>query len=176
VSAATLKRAHAVHPISAVQTEYSLWTRNPEIAVLEACREIGAAFVAFSPLARGFLGGELRDVATLDTKDLRRSMPRFEPANYAINLQRLAGFEAIAAERGCTPAQLALAWLLARGEHVVVIPGTTKIAHLRDNAGAAGLVLDADTMSRLDALINRDTIVGGRYDAAAQAGVDTEEF
>ena len=176
VSAATLRRAHAVHPIAAVQTEYSLWTRNPEIAVLDACREIGAAFVAFSPLARGYLGGELRDVTTLDAKDLRRSMPRFEPSNYAANLQRLAGFEALAAERGCTPAQLALAWVLTRGEHVVAIPGTTKIAHLRDNAGAADVELDAATMARLDMLINRHTIVGNRYDAAAQAGVDTEEF
>ena len=176
VSAATLRRAHAVHPIAAVQTEYSLWTRNPEIAVLEACREIGAAFVAFSPLARGYLGGKLRDVATLDAKDLRRSMPRFEPTSYAANLQPLAGFEALAAERGCTPAQLALAWVLARGEHVVAIPGTTKLTHLRDNAAAAQVELDAATMARLDALINRDSIVGGRYDAAAQAGVDTEEF
>ena len=176
VSAATLRRAHAVHPIAAVQTEYSLWTRNPEIAVLDACREIGAAFVAFSPLARGYLGGELRDVTTLDAKDLRRSMPRFEPSNYAANLQRLAGFEALAAERGCTPAQLALAWVLTRGEHVVAIPGTTRIAHLRDNAGAADVELDAATMARLDMLINRHTIVGNRYDAAAQAGVDTEEF
>jgi aryl-alcohol dehydrogenase-like predicted oxidoreductase len=176
VSAATLKRAHAVHPIAALQTEYSLWTRNPEIAVLDACREIGAAFVAFSPLARGYLGGELRDVATLDAKDLRRSMPRFAPAAYAANLQCLPGFEALAAKRGCTPAQLALAWVLARGEHVVAIPGTTRIDHLRDNVGAAAIALDAATMTALDALINRDTIVGGRYDAAAQAGVDTEEF
>jgi aryl-alcohol dehydrogenase-like predicted oxidoreductase len=176
VSAATLRRAHAVHPIAALQTEYSLWTRNPEIAVLEACREIGAAFVAFSPLARGYLGGELRDVATLDPKDLRRTMPRFEPANYAANLKPLDGFTALAAQRGCTPAQLALAWVLSRGEHVLAIPGTTKIAHLRDNLGAADLALDATILAQLDALINRQTIVGGRYDAAAQAGVDTEEF
>lgn len=176
VSAATLKRAHAVHPIAALQTEYSLWTRNPEIAVLEACREIGAAFVAFSPLARGYLGGELRDPATLEATDMRRSMPRFEPANYAVNLKPLAGFTALAAQRGITPAQLALAWVLSRGEHVMAIPGTTKIAHLRDNLGAADLALDADTLAQLDALINRHSIVGGRYDAAAQAGVDTEEF
>lgn len=176
VSAATLKRAHAVHPIAALQTEYSLWTRNPEIAVLEACREIGAALVAFSPLARGYLGGELRDPATLEATDMRRSMPRFEPANYAVNLKPLAGFTALAAQRGITPAQLALAWVLSRGEHVLAIPGTTKITHLRDNLGAAGLALDADTLAQLDALINRHSIVGGRYDAAAQAGVDTEEF
>jgi aryl-alcohol dehydrogenase-like predicted oxidoreductase len=176
VSADTLKRAHAVHPIAALQTEYSLWTRNPEIAVLEACREIGAAFVAFSPVARGFLGGELRDVSTLEAKDLRRSMPRFEPANYAANLKLLDGFVAIAAELQCTPAQLALAWVLSRGEHVLAIPGTTKSAHLRDNAAAADIGLAASTLARLDALINQRTVVGGRYDAAAQAGVDTEEF
>jgi len=176
VSAATIRKAQAVHPITAVQTEYSLWTRNPEIAVLEACREIGAAFVAFSPLARGYLGGELRDVATLEARDLRRTMPRFEPANYAANLKPLDGFTALAAQRGITPAQLALAWVLSRGEHVLVIPGTTKIAHLRDNLGAADLALDAAILAQLDALINRHSIVGGRYDAAAQAGVDTEEF
>ena len=176
VSAATLKRAHAVHPIAALQTEYSLWTRNPEIAVLEACREIGAAFVAFSPLARGYLGAELRDPSTLDATDMRRTMPRFEAANYATNLKPLAGFTALAAQRGVTPAQLALAWVVSRGEHVLAIPGTTKIAHLRDNLGAADVVLDAATVAQLDALINRHNIVGGRYDAAAQAGVDTEEF
>ena len=176
VSAATLRRAHAVHPITAVQTEYSLWSRNPEIAVLDACREIGAAFVAFSPLARGFLGGELRDVATLEAKDLRRGMPRFQPENYAANLKLLDGYTAIAADVGCTPAQLALGWLLARGEHVVPIPGTTRIAHLEDNVGAARVRLDAGVIARLDALINQRTVVGPRYDAAAQAGVDTEEF
>ena len=176
VSAATLRRAHAVHPIAAVQTEYSLWTRNPEIAVLEACREIGAAFVAFSPLARAFLTGALRDPSTLDAKDLRRQMPRFEATNYAANLRLLDAYGAIAQEVGCTPAQLALAWLLARGDHIVPIPGTTRSAHLRENLGAATVALDAATLARLDALINRATVRGARYDAAAQAGVDTEEF
>lgn len=176
VSAATLRRAHAVHPIVALQTEYSLWTRNPEIAVLEACREIGAAFVAFSPLGRGFLAGTLRDVATLEPKDLRRNLPRFEPATYAKNLALLDGCAAIAREVGATPAQLALAWLLARGEHVIPIPGTTSPAHLRENLGAADLALDAAAVARLDALINQRTVQGARYDAAAQAGVDTEEF
>ncbi|MFT3663534.1 aldo/keto reductase [Piscinibacter sp.] len=176
VSAATLRRAHAVHPIAAVQTEYSLWTRNPEIAVLQACREIGAAFVAFSPLARGFLGGELRDPSTLEASDLRRTMPRFAPANYAANLKLLDGFTAIARGLQCTPAQLALAWVLARGDHVLAVPGTTRIAHLRDNAGAAEIGLSASTLAQLDALINQRTVAGPRYDAATQAGVDTEEF
>lgn len=137
VSAQTLRRAHAVHPIAALQTEYSLWTRNPEIAVLEACRVLGTAFVAFSPLARGFLCGELADVSALDGKDIRRGMPRFFPDNYAANLQLLPAYRAVADELGCTPAQLALAWVLARGEHVLAIPGTTSLAHLRDNLGGA---------------------------------------
>lgn len=176
VSAATIRRAHAVHPIAAVQTEYSLWTRNPEIAVLDTCREIGAAFVAFSPLGRAFLTGALRDVSALEPKDLRRNMPRFEPAAYAKNLALLSGYGAIAKQLGATPAQLAIAWLLARGEHVIPIPGTTNPAHLHENLGAADLVLDAATVAQLDALINRHTVQGPRYDAASQAGVDTEEF
>ena len=176
VSAATLRRAHAVHPITAVQTEYSLWTRNPEIAVLDACRDIGAAFVAFSPLARGFLTGTLRDVSTLGERDIRRSMPRFEPANYAANLKLLDGVADIAADLKCTLSQLALAWLLTKAEHIIPIPGTRSLAHLQDDLGAANVVLDAATMQRLDALINQRTVVGPRYDAAAQAGVDTEEF
>lgn len=177
VSAATLKRAHAVHPIAALQTEYSLWTRNPEIAVLEACREIGAAFVAFSPLARGFLSGRLRDVTAFDAKDIRRSMPRFEPANYAANLRLLdGGFGALAAEAGCTPAQLALAWVLSRGEHVVAIPGTTSLAHLEEDLGAAGVALGGPLLAKLDALINQRTVSGHRYGAQARGEVDTEEF
>jgi len=176
VSAATLRRAHAVHPITAVQTEYSLWTRNPEIAVLDACRDIGAAFVAFSPLARGFLTGTLRDVSTLGERDIRRSMPRFEPANYAANLKLLDGVADIAADLKCTLSQLALAWLLTKAEHIIPIPGTRSLAHLQDDLGAADVALDAATMRRLEALINHQTVVGARYDAAAQAGVDTEEF
>jgi len=176
VSAATVKRAHAVHPIAAVQTEYSLWTRNPEIAVLDTCREIGAAFVAFSPLARGYLTGTLRDVSGFAANDIRRDMPRFEPLNYAANLRLLDGYRAIAAEVGCTPAQLALAWVLARGDHVIAIPGTRDRAHLRENLGGAAPVLSADVISRLDGLINESTVAGARYSPAAQAGVDTERF
>lgn len=176
VSAATLRRAHAVHPIAALQTEYSLWTRNPEIAVLQACRELGTAFVAFSPLARGFLPGTLRDVSTFDAKDIRRAMPRFAPEAYAANLKLADGLAALAAEAGCTPAQLALAWLLAQGEHIVPIPGTTSIAHLDDDLGAAELTLPASVLARAGTLINRDTVLGPRYNAATQAEIDTEEF
>ena len=176
VSAATLRRAHAVHPIAAVQTEYSLWTRNPEIAVLDACRELGATLVAFSPLARGFLPGTLRDVLAFDAKDIRRAMPRFAPSNYAENLVLLDGVAEVAHEAGCTLAQLALAWLLHRGEHILPIPGTTSIAHLEENLGAAQVMLTTAQMQRLDTLIHHDTVRGARYNAATQTEIDTEEF
>lgn len=176
VSAQTLRRAHAVHPITAVQTEYSLWTRNAEIAVLDACKQIGAAFVAFSPLARGFLTGTLRDVSTLLPKDIRRGMPRFSPELYPVNLRLLVEYTRIAHEVGCTPAQLALAWVLSRGEHVLPIPGTTQVGHLEENLGAANVKLSPEIIVRLDALINQRTVTGPRYNAATQADVDTEEF
>ncbi|HSW04560.1 aldo/keto reductase [Aquabacterium sp.] len=176
VSAATLRRAHAEHAIAAVQTEYSLWTRNPEIAVLQACREIGAAFVAFSPLARGYLSGRLLDVASFDAKDIRRAMPRFAPEAYATNLRLLDGYRAIADQAGCTMAQLALAWLLSRGEHVIPIPGTTRESHLAEDLGAEAVRLTPQTLSALDALINEGTVTGPRYNEAGQADVDTEQF
>ncbi len=176
VSAATLRKAHAVHPIAALQTEYSLWTRNPEIAVLQACRELGTTFVAFSPLARAYLTGTLRDVAGFDAKDIRRSMPRFEPAHYAANLRLLPDHEALAREAGCTPAQLALAWLLQRGPGVIPIPGTTSRAHLAENLGAAGVTLAPALVQRLDALFAPEAIAGNRYGAQSQTEVDTETF
>ena len=176
VSAATLHRAHAVHPVAAVQTEYSLWTRNPEIAVLDACRELGAAFVAFSPLARGFLCGELVDVGALHEKDIRRAMPRFAPEAYAANLKLLDGYRRIARDAGCTPAQLALAWLLHQGGHIVPIPGTTSVEHLLDDLGAANMRLHAAVIERLNVLINELTVVGQRYSAQSANEVDTEAF
>lgn len=176
VSADTLRRAHAVHPIAALQTEYSLWTRNPEIAVLQACRDLGTAFVAFSPLGRGFLTGTLRDVATLAAKDIRRAMPRFEPANYAANLPLLKPLQALADEAGCTPAQLALAWLLAQGEHIIAIPGTTQLHHLREDLHAAHIQIDADILRRAGEAINQHTVTAPRYAAATQTEIDTEEF
>jgi len=175
VSAATLRRAHAVHPVTALQTEYSLWTRNPEIAVLDACRELGVAFVAFSPVARGFLCGEL-DVNAFDAKDIRRSMPRFAPDQYAANRRLLPGYQAIAQEVGCTPSQLAIAWLLHRGDDILPIPGTTSVEHLQEDLGAASVRLNADVMARLDALINQHTVQGDRYNAQANSEVDTEVF
>lgn len=176
VSAATIRKAHAVHPVAAVQTEYSLWTRNPEIAVLDACRELGITFVAFSPVARGFLCDALHDVTGLDAKDIRRSMPRFDPEHYARNLRLLDGYKALAREAGCTPAQLALAWLLHQREDIVPIPGTTSVDHLREDLAAADVKLAPDLLARLDAHINQRTVSGHRYGAQARGEVDTEEF
>jgi aryl-alcohol dehydrogenase-like predicted oxidoreductase len=176
VSAQTLRRAHAVHPITAVQTEYSLWSRNAEIAVLAACRELGVTFVPFSPVARGFLCDAVHDVSAFDVKDIRKTMPRFEPANFAENLRLLPGYKALAQEAGCTPAQLALAWLLHQGPDLVPIPGTTSVAHLKEDLGAAAVKLSPDLLARVDAHINQRTVHGNRYSAQARGEVDTEEF
>jgi aryl-alcohol dehydrogenase-like predicted oxidoreductase len=175
-SAETILRAHAVHPIAAVQTEYSLWTREAEIAVIDACREIGAAFVAFSPLARGFLTGALRDVSTLGEKDLRRNMPRFYPENFARNVALLDDYVALADEAGCTPGQLALAWLLEQGEDIIPIPGTANLAHLEENFTAGEVSVDAAVLERAGAMINRHTVTGDRYNPTTLAEIDTEQF
>jgi aryl-alcohol dehydrogenase-like predicted oxidoreductase len=174
VSAATLRRAHAVHPIAAVQSEYSLWTRNPELGVLAACRELGAAFVAFSPLGRGFLCGTVRDPQAFDGKDIRRAMPRFAPGTLEANLAVADDLQRLATELGTTPARLALAWVLSRGDHVVAIPGTTQVSHLEDDLGATALALSAATLGRLDAIFAAGRIQGARYNAATQVEVDTE--
>lgn len=175
VSASTLRKAHAVHPIAAVQTEYSLWTRNPEIAVLKACEQLGTTFVAFSPVARGFLCGPL-DIATLDAKDIRKGMPRFTPENYAANFKLFAPYQQLAREAGCSPAQLALAWLLHKAPHIIPIPGTTSVQHLLDDVGASDVRLTDSLITKLDALINEKTVQGNRYSAQSNAEVDTEVF
>jgi aryl-alcohol dehydrogenase-like predicted oxidoreductase len=175
VSAGTLRKAHAVHPIAAVQTEYSLWTRNPEIAVLQACEQLGTTFVAFSPVARGFLCGPL-DMATLDAKDIRKGMPRFTPENYAANFKLFAPYQNLANEAGCSPAQLALAWLLHKAPHIIPIPGTTSVPHLLDNLGASDIRLSDSIITQLNALINEKTVQGNRYSAQSNAEVDTEVF
>ena len=176
VSAGTLRKAHAVHPIAAVQTEYSLWTRNPEVAVLQACQELGVTFVAFSPVARGFLCGDLIDVDTLDAKDIRRSMPRFTPENYTANLKLLPAYNAFAQVIGCSPSQLALAWLLHKAPNIIPIPGTTSVDHLLDDLGAVQVVLPVELIKKLDALINQHTVQGARYNAQGTSEVDTENF
>jgi aryl-alcohol dehydrogenase-like predicted oxidoreductase len=176
VGAATLRRAHAVHRIAALQSEYSLWTRNPEIAVLEECRRLGITLVAFSPLGRGFLAGAIGSPADLQEGDIRRSMPRFQPENFARNSELLAPLESVAARVGCTRAQLALAWVLAKGNHVIAIPGTTKVEHLEENHGAGAVCLDAGTLAELDALFPPGRAAGARYPPATQAENDTEDF
>jgi len=176
VSAATIRRAHSVHPLAAVQTEYSLWTRNAEIAALDTCRELGITFVAFSPLARGFLTGELRDVSGLPPKDIRLAMPRFQGEHFQRNLTLLDGLEALAHEQGCTMGQLSLAWLLARAPHIVPIPGTTRADHARENLGALEVQLSPEAMARLDGLINARTVSGPRYNAATLPEIDTEDL
>jgi aryl-alcohol dehydrogenase-like predicted oxidoreductase len=176
VSAATLQRAHQEHPIAAVQSEYSLWSRNVEIALRAACRERGAALVAFSPLARGFLTAEPPEPTAFDAKDIRKAMPRFEAAHWQANLKLHAAYLQLARDAGCTPAQLALAWLLAQGDDVLPIPGTTRSTHLHDNVGAAAVTLAPALVARADALINQRSVSGARYSAATQAEVDTEEF
>ena len=176
VSAATIRSARAVHPIAAVQSEYSLWSRNVEIAVLEACTELGIAFVAFSPLARGFLTSNDLDPQAFAEKDIRRGMPRFNEPHFSANCRWLPDFRALAAEAGCTPAQLALAWVLDRGAHVHAIPGTTSVEHLEENVAAIDLQIDADVLKRADALVNEKSVAGPRYPAGTQREIDTEEF
>ena len=174
VSATTLRKAHKEHPITAVQTEYSLWTRNPEIAVLAACRELGVSFVAFSPVARGFLCDAVPDVSALPDKDIRRAMPRFSAANYPKNLALLGPYRKMAQELGCTPAQLALAWLLHQGQDILPIPGTANEAHLVENMAAADIVLSEEVLARLNDLINQRTVSGNRYSEQSAKEVDTE--
>ena len=173
VSAETVRKAHAVHPITAVQSEYSPWTRNPEIGVLETCRQIGAAFVAFGAVGRGFLAGNLPEPVFVPG-DIRAGMPRFQGDNFAANLALLETLDALAAEAGCNKAQLCLAWTLARGEHVVPITGTTNPDHMEENVGADGVVPTASIIERLDALAAR--VHGERYAPATQAEIDTERF
>jgi aryl-alcohol dehydrogenase-like predicted oxidoreductase len=175
VSAQTLRKAHAVHPIAAVQSEYSLWTRNPEIALLDACRELGVALVAFSPLARGFLAGGVTDPRDFVEKDIRRAMPRFQSPHFGRNRKLLDQFNRVAWEADCTPAQLAIAWLLSKAPHVLPVVGTTSVEHLKENLGAAKIKLSADTLETIEQLINADTVSGPRYAPDTLAEIDTEE-
>ncbi|MGL6250046.1 MAG: aldo/keto reductase [Billgrantia desiderata] len=176
ISAATLRRARTEHPIAAVQSEYSLWTRNPEIALLDACREANTALVAFSPLGRGFLAGAVTDASQLTENDVRQGMPRFSADNLPRNLRQLEKLQSIASEQEVTTGQLALAWLTAQGDDVIPIPGSRSIAHMRENLAAESLHLDATTLERLTALLTPDQVAGARYSEALQKEIDTEEF
>ena len=163
---ATLRRAHAVHPISALQSEYSLWTRDPEDGALATCRELGVGFVAYSPLGRGFLSGEIEHFEDLAPGDYRRSQPRFQGENFQKNLDLVARVRAIAKEKGATPAQLALAWVLAQGNDIVSIPGTKRRKYLEQNLAASELTLTRDDLARLNAAAPRGATAGERYPAA----------
>jgi aryl-alcohol dehydrogenase-like predicted oxidoreductase len=176
MSADTLRRAHAVHPCAAMQTEYSPMTRNPEIAVLDACKELGVTFVAFSPVGRGLLAGGLRAGQEWTKGDLRGSWPRFQEPNYAANLKLVEAYKTIASEAGVTPSQLSMGWVLAKGDHIVTIPGSQNIAHVEENIARWDWVPDAATVAKVDALINRNTVAGERYTPGMQAAIDTEEF
>lgn len=169
-SAETLERAHAVHPITAVQSEYSLWTRDPERnGVFEVCERLGIGFVPYSPLGRGFLTGEITSAGQLQSDDFRLSTPRFQGDNFERNLQLAQQVKAIAADKGCTPAQLALAWVLARGEYLIPIPGTKRRKYLEDNLGALRVALSAAERERLDRLFSPEAIAGDRYTAVGMA-------
>jgi aryl-alcohol dehydrogenase-like predicted oxidoreductase len=169
---ATIRRACAVHPISALQTEYSLWTRDPEDGVLQACRELGVGFVAYSPLGRGFLTGAIRRFEDLAPDDYRRHSPRFQGENFAKNLDLVAKVEEIAHEKEVTPAQLALAWVLARGDDVVPIPGTKRRSYLEQNLAAAGIRITQQDRARIDAVAPPGAAAGTRYPAAFMASVN----
>lgn len=176
MSAETLRRAHATHPITAMQTEYSLWTRQVEIAVLDSCRELGVTLVAFSPLGRGALTGVLRDPAILPDGDMRRTMPRFQQDNWPRNLSALDRFFALAREAGVAPAHLALAWVLSRGDHIVAIPGTTSIPHMEENIATMEQTIDPAILAQAGEIISPSTISGPRYPPHMQRSIDTEEF
>ena len=158
---ATIRRGHAVHPITALQTEYSLWTRDPEEGVLDTCRALGIGFVAYSPLGRGFLTGRFRSVDDLAPGDWRRNNPRFQGENFQKNLDLVARVEALAGKKGCTPAQLAIAWLLSRGDDIVPIPGSTRPERVEENAAATAIKLSADEIAVLDAV--GTAVAGDRY-------------
>ena len=160
---ATIRRAHATHPITALQTEYSLWTRDAEAELLPLCADLGIGYVAYSPLGRGMFGGEITGPDSLVEGDRRRDHPRFQGANLEQNVKLVEPVRALASAKGCAPAQIALAWVLAKGEHIVPIPGTRRRDHLESNAAAVDIVLDPDDIARLDEAIPTHAAAGTRY-------------
>jgi aryl-alcohol dehydrogenase-like predicted oxidoreductase len=169
---ATIRRAHQVHPISALQTEYSLWSREPEEAILPTVRELGIGYVAYSPLGRGFLTGQIKRMQDLPEGDYRHNAPRFQGENFQRNLDLVAEVERIAADKGCTPAQLALAWVLGRGDDIVPIPGCKRRTHLEDNAKALQIQLSADELARIDRILPPGAAAGDRYPPASMQALN----
>ncbi|TRW95431.1 aldo/keto reductase [Paracoccus sp. M683] len=172
VSAETLRRAHAVHPVTAVQTEYSLWTRDVEADILPTCRALGIGFVPYSPLGRGFLTGRFQAGATFDAGDFRANLPRFAPDNAATNDALVDVLRAIAAAKGCTPAQVALAWLLGKGDDIVPIPGTKRLKYLEENISAASIKLNLEENATLERALSRLPVAGDRYTAEGMKGLN----
>lgn len=168
-SAATLKRAYVVHPITALQSEYSLWSRDIEDEILPACRELGIGVVAYSPLGRGFLTGAIQSTSDLDASDFRRQNPRFQPGNFERNANLVEAIRMIAEARGCTPAQLALAWLLDRAPDVVPIPGTRRVARLEENVAATAIQLREDERNQIEEILQTQQVVGERYAEVGRA-------
>lgn len=175
-SAAHIREAHSILPMAAVQTEYSLWTRNVELGVLDTTRELGIAFVAFSPVARGALAGSLTDPSALSEQDLRRRHPRFEPENWEKNRKLVQAFNALAKNANVSPAQLALAWVLSRGSHVHAIPGTRSIAHWQENHAALQADYSPDVFKQVDRLFEQQAVAGHRYPESIRHTIDTEDF
>jgi aryl-alcohol dehydrogenase-like predicted oxidoreductase len=172
VSPRTLRRACAVHPITAVQSEYSLWNRDPEQGILPACREMGVGFVPFSPLGRGIFSGSIRSLEALTADDFRRGLPRFQGENLGRNLELVDRFVEVARSKGCTPPQLALAWVLAQGNDVVPIPGTKRRKHLEENVAAVDLTLSRSDLARIEEAIPRSSVAGERYSAQSMSLID----
>ncbi|MBE7209500.1 MAG: aldo/keto reductase, partial [Gluconacetobacter diazotrophicus] len=167
----TIRRAHAVHPITALQTEYSLWSRDPEDGLLALCRELGIGFVPYSPLGRGFLTGQITRTDDLSPDDVRRNHPRFQDANFDRNIALVGEVRRLAAVRNCTPAQLALAWVLAQGSDIVPIPGTKRRTYLAENLGAASVVLSPADLAEIDRVVPRQGFSGLRYPEAGMRSV-----
>jgi aryl-alcohol dehydrogenase-like predicted oxidoreductase len=168
----TIRRAHKVHPIAALETEYSLWSREPEDGLLDVCRELGIGFVPYSPLGRGFLTGRFKSFDDLAPDDYRRKSPRFQGENFRKNLELVRRIEKMATEKGCTPAQLALAWVLAQGEDIVPIPGTKRRRYLEENVAALEVHLTPQDLKRMDEIAPQDVAAGTRYPEAGMAAVN----
>jgi aryl-alcohol dehydrogenase-like predicted oxidoreductase len=172
VSAATLRKAHAVHPITAVQSEYSLWTRDPEDEVLATCKELEVAFVAYSPLGRGFLTGEIKTFDDLEADDYRRFSPRFQGDNFEKNLALVKKINELAAQRGCTSSQLALAWVMAQGDFIFPIPGTKRMKYLEENAGSINIHFTKEELTQIDGFFPKDAAAGLRYPEQMMASIN----